>query len=84
MACSKEETSDLETKELPLKKEEGRFCAFCLIYLSGSEVRKCGKCQRRAYCSTVCQRADWSGRGLVASGRTMGVGQVSGEDLHLW
>ena len=27
--------------------------------LSGSEIKKCGQCKRRVYCSRECQRLDW-------------------------
>jgi hypothetical protein len=37
-----------------------RHCAFCLIPLSGQNIRRCGKCKRRTYCSQACQKLDWS------------------------
>lgn len=38
-------------------------CAFCYVGLSAAEVKKCGKCGVRAYCSPKCQKADWAAAG---------------------
>ncbi|KAF2069195.1 hypothetical protein CYY_009485 [Polysphondylium violaceum] len=40
-----------------------RHCAFCLKEIQGNEIKRCGKCQARAYCSRECQVDDWSGKG---------------------
>ena len=37
-----------------------RYCAFCLEVLSGSLIKNCSKCKKRAYCSKECQQKDWS------------------------
>jgi len=37
-----------------------RHCAFCLIEIQGDKINKCGKCNRRAYCSKDCQVKDWT------------------------
>jgi len=37
-----------------------RHCAFCLEALSGSLIKNCSKCKKRAYCSKECQQKDWS------------------------
>lgn len=36
-----------------------RHCAFCLIEIIPENVKTCGKCLRRAYCSKECQTLDW-------------------------
>lgn len=33
------------------------FCSFC--YRSVAKLLYCGKCRKRGYCSTACQRVDW-------------------------
>ena len=38
-----------------------RHCGFCLQVLE--EVRLCGGCKKRAYCSTECQAKDWNYQG---------------------
>lgn len=35
-------------------------CAFCYKRCSSADLRKCGGCKKRQYCSQYCQRADWS------------------------
>jgi len=42
------------------KYRDTRICAFCLTSISGIDVKLCGGCKRRAYCSQKCQIADWS------------------------
>jgi len=37
-----------------------RHCALCLKEISGHEIKKCGKCHKRAYCSKKCQSEDWT------------------------
>lgn len=36
-----------------------RHCATCAILIPSDQVKKCGKCGRRAYCSRECQKIDW-------------------------
>jgi hypothetical protein len=40
-----------------------RHCAFCLKELAGKDVKICGGCHRRAYCSKACQSQDWKPSG---------------------
>lgn len=37
-----------------------RHCAFCLVPIRNEDVKLCGKCHRRAYCSRACQTLDWT------------------------
>ena len=34
-------------------------CAFCYKLLTDTEAKKCGRCRKRSYCSTECQKLDW-------------------------
>lgn len=45
---------------VPLSNKSGRRCAFCLKSIPVGEIKKCGKCHRRAYCGHECAAADWS------------------------
>jgi len=36
-----------------------RHCAYCLNVCE-PPIKKCSRCQRRAYCTKACQVADWS------------------------
>ncbi|OXA63451.1 SET domain-containing protein 5 [Folsomia candida] len=40
-----------------------RHCAYCLVLMLPENVKVCGKCRRRAYCSVECQTSDWSVKG---------------------
>lgn len=44
-------------------QDEVRHCAFCLK-VCGLPAKKCCGCKRRAYCSKLCQAADWKPTGV--------------------
>jgi MYND finger protein len=56
---STNEVKSIEGEAKDLKKID-RHCAFCLVPVSADEVKICGKCHRRAYCSKECQVKDWT------------------------
>jgi hypothetical protein len=44
------------------EKEEGKeiSCSYCYNKYQKSEMKVCGKCWKRRYCSKECQKKDWS------------------------
>jgi hypothetical protein len=49
------------TTESSLSVPTTRHCAFCLE--ESSNMKTCGGCKKRAYCSVQCQRKDWGETG---------------------
>ena len=56
-------------------------CAFCYKTLAGCDVKRCGSCRKRTYCSAACQRQDW-GKGGQFHKRYCGL--ECGEEGDLW
>jgi len=54
---------------MPEQKAQGR-CEHCGASAPEGELRWCGHCLQRRYCSAECQRADWTEHKTRCSGRT--------------
>jgi hypothetical protein len=51
----------MNAKKMTEENKEGRIsCAYCYDKYQKSEMKVCGKCWKRSYCSKECQRKDWS------------------------
>jgi len=61
-----------------------RHCAFCLKEICGEEIKKCGKCRKRAYCSKECQTADWTPNEKNGQGHKNWCGTDCGEEDIDW
>lgn len=44
---------------------KNRICSFCDLPIESRLL--CGKCKKKAYCSTICQRKDWSEHKLTCT-----------------
>ena len=68
-------TAEEKKQRRAIKKQTMvKACAVCskTVASTGAELKSCALCRGVRYCSSECQKSDWSGHKLTCSGRKEG------------